>query len=370
MAFFDNESFDNHEQVSFFYDKETGLKAIVAIHNTNLGPALGGCRMWSYASDEDALTDVLRLSKGMTYKAALAGLKLGGGKSVVIGDSRTQKTPELFEALGRCVDHLGGRYVIAEDVGTSVDDMVHVHKNTNFVVGLPDVSGTDAASGDPSPVTAWGVFLGIKASVEYQLGKVDLKGVHVVVQGLGHVGMALCGYLYEAGAKITVADIFEDNIKRAQESFDVDVVPADRVYDVKADVFAPCALGGVLNDDTIQRLNVSIVAGAANNQLLEERHGLMLRNRKVLQAPDFVINAGGLINVEYERQNRLDTTRQYTRSDVMKHLDIIEVNLKKIYKIADEKEVSTSAAAAQLAESIFLESVSPDGCGDDDKAVA
>lgn len=359
MSYFDNSSFDNHEHVSFFHDPETGLKAIIAIHNTNLGPALGGCRMWNYASDEEALVDVLRLSRGMTYKAALAGLKLGGGKSVIIGDSRQDKTPELFEAMGRFVEKLGGEYIIAEDVGTSVDDMVSVSKHTNSVVGLPPVAGSDQASGDPSPVTAWGVFLGIKASVSHRLGKESLEGIHVAVQGLGHVGMALCGYLYKAGARLTVADIFEENVEKAKQLFNADVVAPQDIYDVEADVFAPCALGGIINDETINRFKVSVIAGAANNQLLEEKHGMMLQQRNILQAPDFVINAGGLINVYYERLNQIDTTRSYTRDDVMKHLDVIDVNLRKIFEISDQKNISTSDAAEDLAESIFLPTQEP-----------
>ncbi len=367
MPYFENTSFDNHEHVSFFSDPETGLKAIIAIHNTNLGPGLGGCRMWSYASDDEALTDVLRLSRGMTYKAALAGLKLGGGKSVIIGDARTQKTPELFEAMGRFVEKLGGDYIIAEDVGTSVEDMVSVSKHTSAVVGLPTKEGSDHASGDPSPVTAWGVFLGIKASVSHRLKKESLEGVHVAVQGLGSVGMALCGYLHKAGAHLTVADIFEGNVEKAQQLFGADVVSPQEIYGVEADVFAPCALGGVINDETLDRFKVSVIAGAANNQLLEDKHGMMLHQRGILQAPDFVINAGGLINVYYERMNQIDTSRTYTRDDVMKHLDIIDVNLRKIFEISDQKNISTSDAAEDLAESIFLQ---PSLTQEDDHAAA
>tara|TARA_Y100001934_G_scaffold263212_1_gene338655 strand:- start:2250 stop:3389 length:1140 start_codon:yes stop_codon:yes gene_type:complete len=353
MDFFENTSFDGHEQVTFFHHKRTGLRAIVAIHNTNLGPALGGCRMWSYENDQDAVTDVLRLSKGMTYKAALAGLKLGGGKSVIIGNSRSEKTPELFQAMGRCIDRMMGRYIIAEDVGTSVSDMVEISKMTNHVVGLPAGQDQNAASGDPSPVTAYGTFLGIKASVEYQLGKKDIKGMHVIVQGLGHVGMALCKYLHEAGVKLTVTDINDEAIEKAKADFGADFVEPDKIYDVEADVFAPCALGAIINDDTVNRLKVKVVAGSANNQLLEDKHGENLRQKGILYAPDFIINAGGLINVYYEMLNTKGGDKVYTRDDVFKHLEVIPENLIKTYEIADLDNLSIGMAADRLAENIF-----------------
>lgn len=353
MSFFENTSFDGHEQVTFFHHKRTGLKAIIAIHNTNLGPALGGCRMWSYENDIDAVTDVLRLSRGMTYKAALAGLALGGGKSVIIGDATKEKTAELFQAMGRSVDRLAGRYIIAEDVGTSVEDMVEIAKMTDHVVGLPAGENKNAASGDPSPVTAYGTFLGIKASVEYHLNRKNIEGLHVVVQGLGHVGMSLCEYLHEAGVQLTVTDINDEAIKTAKERFGATFVEPDKIYDVKADVFAPCALGAIINDQTLNRLKVKVVAGSANNQLLEDRHGKELRNKGILYAPDFIINAGGLINVYYEMLNTKGGDKVYTRDDVFKHLDIIPENLLKTYMISDQDMISTSKAADVLAENIF-----------------
>lgn len=351
MDFYNNTSFDGHEQVTFFHHKKSGLKAIIAIHNTNLGPALGGCRMWDYESDDEALVDVLRLSRGMSYKAALAGLKLGGGKSVIIGDAKAQKTPELFQAMGRCVDRMMGRYIIAEDVGTSPEDMVEINKMTDHVVGLP--GDDNAASGDPSPVTAYGTFLGIKASVEHRLNRQDLSGLHIVVQGLGHVGMNLCRHLHEAGAKLTVTDINEEALETAKAEFGAEIVSPDAVYDVSADVYAPCALGGTINDDTLARLDVPVIAGAANNQLLELSHGDILKQRNILYAPDFIINAGGLINVYYEWMNANEGSDRYSRDDVFKHLDIIHENLKKTYQISDEQNVSTGLAAERLAETIF-----------------
>ena len=366
MELFTNASFDGHEHVSFFHDEETGLKAIIAVHNTNLGPSLGGCRMWNYSDESDALTDVLRLSRGMSYKSALAGLKLGGGKSVIIGDPKTQKSPELFRAMGRFVDRLAGRYIIAEDVGTSVDDMVNIEKETEFVVGLPSKGTGEDASGDPSPVTAWGVFLGIRAAVSYRLGRHDLKGIRVAVQGLGHVGMALCGYLHEAGARLIVTDINHDALIYARNTYGAEVVAPDAIYEQDVDVFAPCALGGILNDETIPLLKASIVSGAANNQLLTPHHGDVLKNRNILYSPDFVINAGGVINVYYEWLNRHEPSARYTRDDVMKHLSVIEENLKKIYAIADQKDINTSQASEKLAEAIFKDGAA----GDDSSAVA
>ncbi|MHA1569644.1 MAG: Glu/Leu/Phe/Val dehydrogenase dimerization domain-containing protein [Alphaproteobacteria bacterium] len=291
MAVFAHPEFDDHEQVVFCDDESAGLRAIVAIHNTNLGPSLGGCRMWPYADEDEALTDVLRLSKGMTYKAAMAGLALGGGKAVIIGDARNGKTPELMRAFGRFINDLGGRYITAEDVGTSVQDMDTIRGETEFVAGLT------GGAGDPSPSTAHGVFIGIGASVRHRLGRDDVRGLKVAVQGLGHVGHGLCRYLSEAGAGLVVADIDRGAVDRAAGEFSAEIVAPDAIYDAEADVFAPCALGAAINDDTVPRLKAPIVAGAANNQLAEERHGKALMERGILYAPDYVINAGGLLDV-------------------------------------------------------------------------
>lgn len=292
MGVFDHKEFDGHERVMFCADPATGLRAIIAVHNSNLGPALGGCRMWAYASEDDALTDVLRLSKGMTYKAAMAGLPLGGGKSVIIGDSRTDKSEALMHAFGRAIDGLGGRYITAEDVGTSVADMDAVHTVTEHVVGIT------GGAADPSPSTAHGVFIGIQAAVRHKLGRDDLAGVRIAVQGVGHVGYHLCRYLkHEGGAELVVTDVHAESLRKAEAEFGAAVVAPEEIFDQDAEVFAPCALGAVLNDDTIPRLKCAVVAGAANNQLAEERHAEALRRRGIVYAPDYVINGGGLLDV-------------------------------------------------------------------------
>ena len=291
MAVFASPDFDNHELVAFGCDPESGLRAIVAIHNTNLGPALGGCRMWPYASDEAALADVLRLSRGMTYKAALAGLPYGGGKSVILGNPKTQKTEALLRAMGRFVHSLGGRYHTAEDVGTTVGDMDVLRRET------PYAHGFSAASGDPSPATAYGVFMGIRAAVRFRRGSDDLRGLTVAVQGLGSVGKRLSRYLADAGARLVVADIDEALVRNAVRDYGATPVTPGDIHRAKADVFAPCALGAILNDKTIPELGAAIVAGAANNQLAEARHGAALKARGVLYAPDYVVNAGGLIDI-------------------------------------------------------------------------
>ncbi|HYD17800.1 MAG TPA: Glu/Leu/Phe/Val dehydrogenase dimerization domain-containing protein, partial [Patescibacteria group bacterium] len=261
MSVFSHKEFDQHEQISFFHDKETGMRAIIALHSTVLGPALGGCRLWAYENDEAAVKDVLRLSKGMTYKAAITGLPLGGGKSVMIGDKKT-KTADMMRAMGRAVDAMGGRYIVAEDVGTTVEDMSHINSMTRHVVGISHGAG----SGDPSPTTALGVFTGLKAAVRFRLGRNDLKGLKVAVQGLGNVGYNLCRHLHEAGAQLFVTDMAPDRVDMASREFGAMPVALNSIYDVDADVFAPCALGGIINDETLPRLKAKVVAGAANNQ--------------------------------------------------------------------------------------------------------
>ena len=280
-----------HEQVLFCNDSKTGLKAIIAVHNTVLGPALGGTRMWMYENESDALRDVLRLSRGMTYKNSISGLDLGGGKAVIIGDSRSMKSEALFRRFGQFVNNLAGKYITAEDVGISPDDMVHVSKETNYVVGLP------GKSGDPSPVTAYGVYMGMKACAKKQFGSDSLNGKTIAVQGVGHVGEYLVKHLASEGASIFITDIHEETLKRVASGYGATVVSPNEIYDVPMDIYAPCALGATINDDTLERLNCSIISGAANNQLADEqKHGNEVMKRGILYAPDFAINAGGVIN--------------------------------------------------------------------------
>ena len=294
MALFDLADFDDHEQVVFCSDEKTNLKAIIAVHNTTLGPAAGGSRFWDYASDEDALKDVLRLSKGMTYKNAMAGLKLGGGKAVIIGDPKSIKSEDLFKAFGKSVNDLGGRYYTAEDVNITTDDMAIVNQVTDYVSGL------EGKSGNPGPFTALGTFLGIKAAVKFKLGRDDLTGIKVAVQGLGSVGYSLCEKLHDAGAKLIVTDINQQALDKAATELDATIVGLDDIYSQDVEVFSPCALGASINDDSLAQLKAVIIAGCANNQLAEVRHDQALTNQGILYAPDYVINAGGIINVALE----------------------------------------------------------------------
>jgi leucine dehydrogenase len=331
---------DDHEQVIYCRNKESGLRGIIAIHNTGLGPALGGTRMWNYANEEEALIDVLRLSKGMTYKAAAAGLNLGGGKAVIIGDPKKHKTEELFRAFGAFVNALGGQYITAEDVGTSVQDMEYVFMETPFVTGIPSSFG---GSGDPSPYTAHGTLMAIKASVKEKLGSESLEGVQVAVQGLGHVGFHLTEFLVNEKAKVVVADIDKEKVDDIVKRFRVQAVDPKEIVTTECDVLAPCALGGVINDQTITKLKCKIVAGAANNQLAEDRHGDALRELGILYAPDFVANAGGLMNVfveleGYSSERAFDKTKQ------------VYDNVMRVFRLAKEKNVGTHVAAKQVAE--------------------
>lgn len=328
-----------HEQVSYFFDEKTGLKAIIAIHSTRLGPALGGCRVWPYESEAAALTDVLRLSRGMTYKNAAMGLDLGGGKAVIIADSRTGKTQALFEAFGRAVERLGGRYITAEDVGTEPEDMVAVRSQTTHVAGLPDTSG------DPSPVTAFGVFNGMKAALEHAFGNGNLAGRRVAVQGLGAVGMHLCEHLHEAGAQLIVTDIAQGRIDQAVQKLGATAVASSDIYDVDCDVFSPCALGAVINDSTLPRLKARVIAGSANNQLAEPRHADELKKRGIVYAPDFIINGGGVINVAAELE-----PGGYDRDRAFARVALIGEKVAKALKLADERGISADAAASQMAE--------------------
>jgi leucine dehydrogenase len=296
MTLFDSPAFEGHEAVHSFYDERTGLKAIIAVHSTARGPAAGGCRMWPFANAELALEDALRLSRAMSYKNAMADLDLGGGKAVIIGDSRTHKTPALFEAFGRAVEAVGGRYWTAEDVGVTPADLAHARRTTRYVAGL---TGHPAASGDPSPVTAEGVFRGVALGVRRALGR-SLDGVTVAVQGVGHVGGYLCDKLAAAGAKLIVTDVNEALLRQVAERTGARVVSPGAIFDAEAEVFAPCALGGAVNADSLSRLRCKVIAGAANNQLSDADVGRKLFDRGVLYLPDYVINGGGIINVAAE----------------------------------------------------------------------
>lgn len=342
MSVFTAPDFAGHEQVVFASDPDAGLRAIIAIHDTSSGPALGGCRMWRYASEPDAVADALRLSRGMTYKSALAELPFGGGKAVVLGDPARNKTPALWEALGRAIDRLGGRYVTAEDVGTGVSDLEVVRHATPHVAGI-----AEGGAGDPSPATAFGVFMGIRAAIRHRLGATDTSGLRVAIQGLGHVGLGLAAHLAEAGARLIVADIDQERVETAIRRFGAEPAGQTPIHAVEADVFAPCALGAVLNDATISELRVPVVAGSANNQLAEARHGAMLADRGILYAPDYAINAGGIINVAHESTR---TGRPYDRQAAFAHVARIHDTLTAIFELAEAEDIPTSSAADRLAE--------------------
>ncbi len=331
-----------HEQILVCSDNELGLKAVIGIHNTTLGPALGGSRMWTYASDMDALKDVLRLSRGMTFKAAISGINLGGGKSVIIGDSRGKlKTEAFMRRFGMFVENLGGKYYTAEDVGTTTKDMEYVKMETDYVTGIPENLG---GSGDPSPVTAYGTYLGIKASMQRLTGSDNLEGKKVVVQGIGNVGYYLCELLYKDGVKLFVYDIYEEQLRRVVDEFSAIVIGSEEVYSYEADVFAPCALGSILNEYTIPQLNVPIIAGGANNQLKDEEHdGQRLKDRGIIWAPDFLINAGGLINVYTELEG-------YDRKRALSRAEKIYDTCLTCFDYADQHNMTTSKASIELAQ--------------------
>jgi leucine dehydrogenase len=337
MQIFEQMGEYGHEQVVFCHEPSAGYKGIIAIHNTTLGPALGGTRFWNYATDAEAVVDALRLAKGMTYKAAVSGLNLGGGKSVIIGDPRTTRREMIFRAHGRFVESLKGRYITAEDVGTSVEDMDYVQMETEFVTGIA------GGSGDPSPVTAYGTYRGMKTAAQERFGSDSLADARVAVQGVGHVGYYLCQFLAEEGARLVITDIDEARVQRVVSEFGADRVSPDEIYAVDAQIFAPCALGAVVNDETIGGFRCEIIAGAANNQLAEERHGKLLEDRGILYAPDYVINAGGLINV-YGELNDWDAERAKRKAG-----EIYETMLQ-IFELAREQGIPTSEAADRLAE--------------------
>lgn len=330
----------NHEEVVYCHDASVGLKAIVAIHNTSLGPALGGTRMWNYKNEEEALTDVLRLSKGMTYKASAAGLNLGGGKAVIIGDPKTQKSEGLFRAFGQFVNSLNGKYITAEDVGTGVQDMEYIFMETPWVTGIPKDFG---GSGDPSPYTAHGVLMGIKASAKWQLGTESLKGMRIAVQGLGNVGSNLVRFLVEEGAQVIVSDIDQEKVKLYADKYKISTSHPDEILFAPCDILAPCALGAVVNDKTIDRIQAKVIAGGANNQLAEARHGDMLKQKGILYAPDYVINAGGLMNVFVELEG-------YSQERAHEKTKKVFDNCWKVFEIAKKENIGTHLAADRLAE--------------------
>ncbi|MFQ6371708.1 Leu/Phe/Val dehydrogenase [Shewanella sp. YIC-542] len=340
MAVFNHPSYDEHEQVMFCRDEASGLRAIIAVHNTRLGPAFGGCRMWNYHSDDEALTDVLRLSKGMTYKNALAGLAMGGGKAVIIADpANTHNREALFRAFGRFVNQLGGNYYSAEDVGTSPADIKIASEETPYVAGL------EGKSGDPSPFTALGTYLGIKAAVKHKLGRDDLNGLKIAVQGIGHVGYHLCRHLHQDGAELVLTDIHQQSLAQVAKAFNAVTVAPQDIYRQEVDIYAPCALGATLNDTTLPLLKASIVAGCANNQLAEARHGEQLKQMGILYAPDYVINAGGIINVSYESN--------YDAAQATAHVERIYHTLLSIFQQADAQQKTTAEIADTMARHII-----------------
>lgn len=328
------------EQVIFCQDKTSGLKAIIAIHDTTLGPALGGTRMWTYASEEEAIEDALRLARGMTYKNAAAGLNLGGGKAVIIGDPKKDKNEELFRAFGRYIEGLNGRYITAEDVGTTENDMDLVHLETNYVTGISAGAGS---SGNPGPVTAFGIYRGLKAAAKEAFGSDSLKDKTIAVQGVGNVAFTLCEHLHAEGAKLIVTDINKEAVQRAVDKFGAVAVGIDEIYSQEADIFAPCALGAIINDDTIPQFKCKVIAGSANNQLKENRHGDQIHKMGIVYAPDYVINSGGVINVA-------DELNGYNRERALKRVSGIYDILGDIFAIAKRDQIPTYQAADRLAE--------------------
>jgi len=338
---FGQHSFDDHEQVVFCNDKDTGLKAIIGIHNTVLGPALGGTRMWQYNSEWDALNDALRLSRGMTYKSAITGLNLGGGKAVIIGDSKTQKTPELMLRFGEFVHSLGGRYITAEDVGMTTADMDLVRTVTPFVTGISEEIG---GAGNPSPITAYGVFMGMKAAAKFKFGSEHLENRVIYVQGIGNVGEALVENLTNEGAKVYISDINQERLEEVRDKYSVNIYNGDNIYAEEMDIYAPCALGATVNDHTIHQLKAKVIAGAANNQLADENiHGHKLRELGIVYAPDFLINAGGIINVYAELQS-------YGKQEIIRKTENIYNTTLEILNNADAKQVTSHQAALDIAK--------------------
>ncbi|WP_452602256.1 Glu/Leu/Phe/Val family dehydrogenase [Pontimicrobium sp. MEBiC06410] len=334
-------SFDGHEQIVFCNDKDTGLKAIIGIHNTVLGPALGGTRMWQYSNEWEALNDVLRLSRGMSFKSAITGLNLGGGKAVIIGDAKTQKTPELMKRFGEFVHSLSGKYITAEDVGMETSDMDLVREVTPYVTGISEDKG---GAGNPSPITAYGVFMGMKAAAKYKFGTDILEDKSVIVQGIGHVGESLVEHLTNEGAKVIISDINEARLSEVSSKYGATIYRGNDVYSEAVDIYAPCALGATINDATINNIKAKVIAGAANNQLADEnKHGQMLKDKGIVYAPDFLINAGGIINVYAELEN-------YGKTEIMRKTENIYNTTLEILSNAESNGVTTHQAALNIAQ--------------------
>ncbi|MBS0432276.1 MAG: Glu/Leu/Phe/Val dehydrogenase [Proteobacteria bacterium] len=337
---FETISNSGHEQVVFCQSRDAGLKAIIAIHNTVLGPALGGLRMWPYKNEAEALNDVLRLSRGMTFKNAVAGLNLGGGKAVIIGDPARDKSEALFRAFGRFVNSLNGRYITAEDVGIDVNDMEYVFRDTEFVTGVHQVHG---GSGDPSPFTAYGTLQGLMAALSHKFGNEDVGKYTYAVQGAGHVGSEFIKLLREQGAKVFVTDINKESVQRCVDELGCEAVGTEEIYDVDADVYSPCALGGTVNEQTLPRLKCKIICGAANNQLATDEIGDAVQKRGLLYAPDYAVNAGGVMNVSLEIDG-------YNRERAMRMMRTIYYNVGRIFQISDRDGIPTYKAADRMAE--------------------
>ncbi len=337
MKIFDYLQEDNYEQLIFFQDKDTGLKAVICIHNTTLGPALGGTRFWNYGSEDEAIVDAIRLARGMTYKNAAAGLNAGGGKAVIIGDPQKIKSEELFRTYARFVEGLNGRFITGQDMNITLQDLAYMGSETQYVAGVAGKGGA------PSPITAFGVFRGLLAAVKEKYGNEDLTGKKVAVQGLGAVGYEVCNYLQEAGAQLYVTDIVQENIDRAVNELGATAVDKDEIYGVDCQIFVPCAMGAIVNDDTIDQFKCDIIAGSANNQLAEERHGDMLEEKGILYVPDYVINSGGVINVYEELQG-------YDRDRAMARASAIYNNVAIIFDIAKRDNIPTYKAADRMAE--------------------
>jgi leucine dehydrogenase len=334
---------DTHEQLVYCYDASVGLKAIIALHSTALGPATGGCRMWNYSNESEALHDVLRLSKGMTYKAAISGLNWGGGKAVILGDAKTHKTPALLERYGQFVENLGGHYITAKDVGIGADDLRIVKSKTKHVLGI---EGEANSSGDPSPATAFGVYNGMLACAKHTLGANNLKGLKIALQGLGSVSYYLLEHLAAEGAEVIGCDIDPAVIERAVQKYGIEIVQPDKIYDVACDIFAPSALGSTINKDTLPRIKTKIIAGAANNQLATHEDGLEVTRRGITYAPDYAINAGGLINIYYEGV----AEGGYSRSRAFAHVSTIRETITTILERASAERLPTHVVADRIAE--------------------
>lgn len=334
-------SFDGHEQIVFCSDEDTGLKAIIGIHNTVLGPALGGTRMWTYQSEWDALNDVLRLSRGMTYKSAITGLNLGGGKAVIIGDAKTQKNDNLMRKFGQFVHSLSGKYITAEDVGMETRDMDIIREVTPHVTGISESKG---GAGNPSPITAYGVYMGMKAASKYKFGSDNLEGKKILVQGVGHVGETLVKHITDEGGQVIINDINEARLEELSKKYGADVVFGNDIYDLDIDIYAPCALGATINDETIRQLNAQVIAGAANNQLADEvRHGELLKEKGIAYAPDFLINAGGIINVYAELEG-------YGKDEIIRKTENIYNTTLEIFELSEKEGITTHKAAFNIAQ--------------------